>query len=358
MLADPSLRPLDHFRGARDAASPRDRLREVRLRTARFREQLLRAPAVRYYGSFGLIRVPYPARYAFLNALSLPMPFVHILNRVFVIQVDTEAGLKTLLVSPSDLDANAETPFFKRLVEGMGPFHAMGKRLLGPRIATVEEVLARIGISPAQVDYISYDHLHTQDVRRWLGVGGAPGYFPNAKLLVMRQEWESTKGLLPPQADWYCPGGIEGVDPARVVLLDGDTALGGGVAFIATPGHTEGNHSFAVRTPEGIFVTSENGVAADCYAPLESSIPGLASFARKTGMEVVLNGNTLEGGLDQYISMIQEKELAGPSARDPRFPNMACSSELAAYWAFPGIAPTYSLGDVSFGTPVCAGGAS
>jgi hypothetical protein len=30
-------------------------------------------------------------------------------------------------------------------------------------------------------------------------------------------------------------------------------------------------------------------------------------------MEIILNGNTLEGGLDQYISMVQEKEFAGPS---------------------------------------------
>jgi hypothetical protein len=354
MRPDPALRPLAHFRGARDAASPMDRLREVRLCAARLRDELLRAPAVRYYASFSLIRAPYPAKYAFLNALSLPTPFVHILNRLFVIQVDTDAGLKTLLASPSDLDGNAETPFFKRLADGMGPFQGLGKRLLGPRIATVEEVLTRIGISPAQVDYVSYDHLHTQDLRKWLGTQGKPGYFPNAKLLVMRQEWESTRGLLPPQADWYCPGGTDGLDPERVILLDGDTALGEGVALIATPGHTEGNHSFVVRTPEGLFVTSENGVAPECYAPLESTIPGLAAYARKTGMEVVMNGNTLERGLDQYISMIQEKELAGPSARDPRFPNMACSSELAAYWAFPGIAPTFSLGDVAFGTPVRA----
>jgi hypothetical protein len=66
-------------------------------------------------------------------------------------------------------------------------------------------------------------------------------------------------------------------------------------------------------------------------------------------MEVVLNGNTLERGLDQYVSMILEKEIAGSSVRDPRFPNMVCSSEFDAFWAFPGIKPTFRFGDLEFG---------
>lgn len=349
---DPCLRPIDDFKGARDAASPQDRLREVRLRAGRLRERMLKGPLARYYASFGLIRVPYPSRYAFLNAISLPLPYVHILNRVFVVQVDTDQGVKTLLASPSDIHANAETPFFKRMAEAMGPFQDVGKRFLGPEIATVEKVLDGIGLSPEKVDYISYDHLHTQDVRKWLGDGERTGLFPNAKLLVMRQEWESTQGLLPPQQDWYCPNGIANIHPSRVILLDGDTMLGESVLLMHTPGHTEGNHSFVAHTPEGLFVTSENGVAPDAYAPLHSKIPGVASHARKTGAEVILNGNTLERGLDQYISMVQEKEVAGPSVRNPDFPNMACSSELAAYWAFPGVSPTMSFGDVSFGQVV------
>ena len=236
---DACLRPLDDFKGARDAASPADRLREVRLRAARFRERMLKGKAAGYYGSFGLIRVPYPTRYAFLNACSLPLPYIHILNRLFVIQVETDLGVKTLLASPSDIHANAETPFFKRLAGNFGPFQELGKKLLGPQLSTVEKSLSEIGILPEKVDYLSYDHLHTQDVRKWLGDGEKTGYFPNAKLLVMRQEWQSAQGLLPPQQDWYCPDGLRGIHPSRVVLLDGDTMIGESVALLHTPGHTE-----------------------------------------------------------------------------------------------------------------------
>ena len=99
------------------------------------------------------------------------------------------------------------------------------------------------------------------------------------------------------------------------------------------------------------MVTSENGVGPDAYAPEHSEIPGLKRWAEATGMEVVLNGNTLERGLDQYASMIVEKTLAGPSVRDGRFPNMVCSSEFDAFWAFPGIRPTFCFGDLCFGRP-------
>eukprot|EP00002_Diphylleia_rotans_P028063 TRINITY_DN5656_c0_g1_i1.p1 TRINITY_DN5656_c0_g1~~TRINITY_DN5656_c0_g1_i1.p1 ORF type:complete len:109 (+),score=16.19 TRINITY_DN5656_c0_g1_i1:86-412(+) len=50
-----------------------------------------------------------------------------------------------------------------------------------------------------------------------------------------------------------------------------------------------------------------------------------------------------------YISMIQEKEIAGPSVRNSDFPNMLCSSELASYWLFPRIHPTFAFGAVHFG---------
>ncbi len=350
---DPFLRPIDHFAGARSAPRPEDRLRAVRTSAERLREELLSAPPVSFFRSAALRRVPYPTRYGLRDACSVPTPFIHIVNRLFIVQLPAGPGRekKTVLYSPSDIHANGETPFFKRLTTSMGPLAKLGEPILSPIHATVEERLAEVGIAPEKVDYISYDHLHTQDLRKWLGAGGDAGYFPNAKLLVMRQEWESTHGLLPTQAQWYCPHGTDGVDPSRVVLLDGDVMLGDSAAIVHTPGHTEGNHSFVTRTSAGIFVTSENGVGPDAYAPSASRIPGLAKYARATGCEVVLNGNTLEDSVDQYISMIAEKTLAGPSPENPDFPNVACSSELGAYWAFPGITPTFGFGDMTFGEP-------
>lgn len=347
----PVFHALNDFKGARDFPHPADRLAEIRKRARKFREKMLSGPSVLFYKTVDLVRVPYPTKYGLLNAFSLPVPFMHILNRLYIVQFKERGKLRTLLFSPSDIDGNGETPFFKRLAKSFGPFESIGKKFIAPVLSSVEKALSAEGISPEQIDYISYDHLHTQDLRKWLGTRGRPGYFPNAKLLVMEQEWKSTERLIGPQLDWYCPNGIDGIDREKIVFLKSDVMLGDGVALIATPGHTEGNHSLVVHAGGDVFVSSENGVSADSYAPLASNIPGVRKYAKATGMEVILNGNTLEGGLDQYISMVQEKEMAGPSRIHPEFYNFVPSSELTSYWGFPGIRPTFSFGPLSFGSP-------
>jgi len=219
--------------------------------------------------------VPYPSKYAFLNCKVVPTPFIHILNRVFIVQVDSEEGVKTILLSPSDAEANAETPYFKKMIDRAGPLKELVRKFIAPEINTVEDCLQQVGLTPEDVDYISYDHLHTQDIRRWLGDANTPGLFPNAKLLVMKEEWTAANFLMPPQFDWYCPNGLAGVPEDRIIQLEGDVMIGKGLALIRTPGHTVGNHSFVAHTPEGLKVTSENGVGPDCYAPEHSRIPGL-----------------------------------------------------------------------------------
>jgi hypothetical protein len=348
------IRYLDHFDKTRDSTHPASRLQAVRAAANKFREEMLSSPVARFYQTVDLIRVPYPTKYGLLNACTVPTPFMHILNRLFIVQFDSPTGLKTMLFSPSDVEGNRETPYFKRLAESFGPqwLRSRTEALMAPVYNHVEDALAKAGLTPADVDYISYDHLHTQDLRRWLGCNGRSGIFPRAKLLVMKQEWDSTQALLPPQRDWYCPDGINGIDASKIVLLDKSVLLGKGVALVATPGHTEGNHSLVVNSPAGLLVSSENGVCADSFSPLNSEIPGVREYAKHTGMEVILNGNTLEGGLDQYISMVMEKTIAGPCQQNPDFYNFVPSSEMTAYWALPGLKPTFGFGPLQFGTAI------
>jgi hypothetical protein len=348
-MAETCFQPITDFGGARDALRPQERLREIRKRAAGFRERFLEEPPVRYYRSVDLLRVPYPASYAFhgVYAPRLFRPlFVHLLNRLAIVRFeDFEGKLRTLLSEPSDFEAGRETPFFKRLAQRLP---GLLFPLIAPVTATVPDALAAAGIDPREVDYITYDHLHTQDLRRWLGTGTTPGLFANARLLVHRREWESVRGLLPTQAEWYCPHGSEGIDPRKVVQFDTDIQLGRGLALMHTPGHTEGNHSLVVRAPEGIRVSSENGVAADCYAPDHSRHNAIRRFAQATGAEVILNGNTLESSNDQYLSMVQEKTIAGPSP-NPDFPNCVPSSECTPYWLFPRTPVSFLFGPSQFG---------
>ncbi|MFZ5628501.1 MAG: hypothetical protein ACOY5B_05190 [Spirochaetota bacterium] len=355
------IKTIDTFKDTRSSHVPANRLEEVRKAARKFRSELLETGTVPYFRAATLVNVPYPTRYAFFgvyNDTTFLTPVIHITNRLFIIRFKTDGGVKTLLFSPSDIMANAETRFFKRFAGGfiqklqgddMRQVKDAAQKLVAPIEHTVEEWLPLIGIKPEEVDYISYDHLHTQDLRNWLGTNGNPGYFPNAKLLVMRQEWESATGLLPPQKDWYCPNGIAGVDPQKVVLLDDDVLLGPGLALVRTPGHTMGNHSLVVNTPAGVFVSSENGVSADSYAPLKSRNNEIRAYAEKTGMEVILNGNTQESGIEQYISMVMEKEIAGPAQQNPEFYNVFNSSQFSGYWMFPGIRPSFAFEDLEIG---------
>lgn len=341
------MRSLTDFDGARDATAPQDRLREVRRRAQALRERMLAEPEVLCWRSFDLIRAPYPTYYAYSGVFAdrgFKFPLVHLLNRLFVVQyLDHDGVLRTLLMSPTDHDANRETPFFKRLAERAPKWV---QPIVAPQFNTVESVLATCGLRPEDIDFISYDHLHTQDVRRWLA--GPKPYFPNARLLVHRQEWASTLALLPLQAEWYCPNGIDGIPNERIVPFEGSLSLGPGVALVHTPGHTEGNHSLAARVPDGIRVTSENGVGVDAYEPKNSRINAVRRHALSTGKEVILNGNTLEGSNDQYISMVLEKTLAGPSI-NPEYPNCASSSERTPYWLFPGEPVSHLFGEAHFG---------
>ena len=348
------IRKSSHFEGTRKSLRPMERVENVREAAKDFRRDFLKQAKVTYYRSFELIRVPYPSKFGYLNAWSSFSPYLHLCNRLFVIQFNSNDGIKTLLASPSDWEHQLETPFFKQLSDSMGPFSSVGESLVVKKTSTVLDCLASIGMDPSQVDYITYDHLHTQNVTRWLGANVQPPIFPNAKLLVTREEWESTKSLIPWQNQWYCPGGIAGVDESRLQFIEDDLFLGEGVALLRTKGHTEGNHSIVASTDDGIYVTSENGVSLDAYAPLRSTVPGVADFARVTGAEVILNGNTQEYAVDQYISMVQEKEIAGPSRRLDGYPNMAPSSESHGYWLFPRTSPSALVGDLHFGQPYLA----
>lgn len=350
------MKVINDFDEVRKSPLPQERLTAARKQATGFRERFMEQSPVAFYQSMDMVRVPYPTWYAYSGVYTqstYKFPYLHILNRLFIVQYHDFLGeLKTLLFSPSDIDADRETPFFKRLTDKM-PNLSVLENMVAPITRDVTQALKEVGLTPEDIDYISYDHLHTQDVRQWLGSKTAtedkPAFFPNAKLLVHKKEWQSAHGLLPLQAEWYCPNGIEGVDPDKIIAFESSLQLGEGLALVHTPGHTEGNHSLVARVPDGIRVTSENGVGVDAYAPMNSKVNAIRRYAKKTGMEVILNGNTLEDSTDQYISMVMEKTIAGPSS-NPDFPNCASSSEATPYWLIPGHKVSHLIGEGKFGS--------
>jgi hypothetical protein len=303
-----------------------------------------------------IVAAPYPTRFAFHGAAIGASPLVSIINRMLVVQFDGFDGRpRTLVWEPTQPAGSARAPFYAQLERMPGAF--LARRVFTRYYSDPGSALPRLGLTGADVDYVSFDHLHVQDVRLILGGDGlVPGgtvpagpVFPNASLLVHRKELDTFHSLHPMQWAWYVDGGMDGVPADRVTVLDGDVELGIGVSLLWTPGHTDGNHSLVLNTPDGVWVSSENGVAVDNWQPELSRIPGVRRHARFYGHEVVPNANTLEDSLDQYDSMVKEKTMADHGRRDPRWLQILPSSELAPWRRQWPVLPSFTHGGIHYG---------
>ena len=318
---------------------PGARLRVARERGLAFREEFATTGTPGSIVTRDLVTLPYPTRFGLFRASRAIAPFLSITNRMLVIRWDD----KVLLFEPSDHEHGRYTPYFEDLSERTPD--VVERRMVKVH-GTVPDHLAALGIAPEDVDYLMFDHLHTQDLRRWIGTSTTPALFPNAKVIVQRDELMAMAELHPLQKPWYQPAAYADVPPEAFLPIDGSVVLGPGVAVIKTPGHVFGNQSLVVNTSTGIWVSSENVIAAEALTPEHSKLPGLAPWSRRWQQEVVLNANTVETTADQYNSIVLEKTIADRSTADPRFLQFFPSSELTGAWTNPGTRPTFTHGQI------------
>jgi len=341
------IKPIDDFNEAQDTWPRGDRPAAIREAAAGFRARFKEQGEVRAVRTIDLVAAGYPTLFAFGGAARGLNPYLSILNRLVVIQFeDFDGELRTLAWEPTVPEGSQEAPFYEQMIERYGQ---IAEKLFATYYNTVESALGLCGLTPGDVDYIAFDHLHVQDVRILMGTDERPGFFPNAKHLAQRREVATFESTHPMQWAWYVPGGMDGIPEENMVLVDGDFDLGAGLAFLWTPGHTDGNMSICLNTPDGVWVSSENGVAADNWHPELSKIPGVRKWAEYFGREVVLNSNTLEDSVDQYDSMLKEKAVADQNRFDPRFQNVFPSSELASFKRQWPIQPTFTYGGINHG---------
>jgi hypothetical protein len=293
--------------------------------------------------TFDIATFPYPTKYAFGGACSVPIPYIWMSNRaLFIEYVDKNGTKRRLLANPTDQEGSREAPYFADLMKKLPRSLEWAVSRQHP---PVQEQLRTAGIDPASIDYITFDHLHVQKIGPMLGPNG---FYPKAKLLVTKAEREIAENLHPLQQYWYVAGGLVGVRESDIATFDRDLLLGSGLALVRTPGHTDGNHTIAVSLPGGLMTVSENGICAECYRPRASEIPGLRAFAEKTGAEVILNANTRERTLDQYTSMRLEALLAA-AEQEHGWPRHFSSSELDAHPLAPRVRPTFAWRRVDHG---------
>jgi glyoxylase-like metal-dependent hydrolase (beta-lactamase superfamily II) len=311
-------------------------LRAIRAAAERVRERFAAGPRCVSVRTLPLTTLPYPAKYAFNGSAMTPLPFVTMTHRCVLVQFLQNGALKNLLFNPTDIDAARATPYFARLTAQFGQ---RVSDVLAKRFDSLEEQLARLGVKPEHVDYVAFDHFHTQDLRGLLGTAAKAPRFPNAQLLAPQAEWDDWGELHPMQRAWFVPNGREGVRTERVLFTASDLALGDGVMLLRTPGHTSGNQTLFLNTENGVWGISENGTCADNWSPLESKIRGIKYASRMLELDVILNANTPEYAAEQYTSMILERTIVDRVKRAPAFVQMFPSSEVTPSLMAPGLSP-------------------
>jgi hypothetical protein len=327
------------------------RLAAVKEAAPDLRAKILDGDRVLCVRTLPLSRFPYPTKHAFDGAAWHPSPLLEMAHRCLLVQFRDRGALRTLLWNPTDVDGAKRTPFFARILSAIpAPLHPY----LLPRPApSLESQLAQLGLDPGDIDYVAFDHFHTQDLRRLLGTSDAPGArFPRAQLIAPRVEWDDWAALHPMQRAWYVADGRDGADTSRVHFTDGDVQLGDGVVIARTPGHTSGNQTLFIAAPDGIWGCAENGTCADAYAPEASRIPGLRRHARAYGIDLIQNHNTPELGADQYTSMALERAVVDRARGSADFFRMFPSSEVVHSALAPGLFPTHSFGAITVGDVV------
>jgi hypothetical protein len=280
---------------------------------------------------------------------------------MLIVQYQDFAGVvRTLLWGPTIPGAADEAPLYAQLEDRVSRLPGgrfLAHNVLTKSYGTLDDALERIGLDHADVDYISFDQLHGQDPRRLIGTtapwaeeaGPRSALLPNAKLIVQRREVATFASIHPMQWAWYVDGGLDDVIEESVVVIDGDVELGVGVSLISTPGHTAGHQSLAINTPDGVWVSSQNGVSIDNWQPLRSKIPGVRAHAELFNREVVLNANMLENAVDQYDSMVKEKTLASPFRDDPAWLQILPSAELVAARRHWPVLPAHVFEPIEYG---------
>lgn len=345
------FRRIHDFEAARQAWPRGQQPQLFRDAAENYRARFKAAGVVQGVQSIDLVSAAYPRMFAFHNGAYGLSPYVTICNRLVLVRFRDFLGRSRLLAwEPTIPENSAKAPFYAALIRHYGEF--LSHKVFKTEFNTLPQALAKAGVRAEDVDYVAFDHLHVQDVRGLMGTkdGAIKPAFPNARLLVQPKEFDTVLAPHPMQHAWYVPHSGEGVDPDRIVQIEGDFELGTGITLVATPGHTDGNMSLVLNTPDGVWVTSENGVAIDNWFPEHSRIPGIGSYMRHYGREVVLNSNTLEDPQDQYNSMVLEKSLADVSKKDARFKQVLPSTELLPWARNWPCVPSLFQGEIHYGS--------
>lgn len=143
-----------------------------------------------------------------------------------------------------------------------------------PKPVRIADALGKVGVDIAEINAVANCHLHADH-------SGQNSRFADIPIYVQAAEWEIAHTTDHTVLEWI------DFDGSRYEQLDGDRTVSEDVTLLATPGHTPGHQSLAVRTADGLVVLAGQA----CYTakewageetPLEgrSNAPDVAAYDR------------------------------------------------------------------------------
>jgi glyoxylase-like metal-dependent hydrolase (beta-lactamase superfamily II) len=137
----------------------------------------------------------------------------------------------------------------------------------------VIDSLSQIGLSPKDIQYVIYSHLHNDHA-------GNCDLFPEAVHVFQEAEW---KELLDPLPSMRIRGDFDQslipvLENLECMKLVGDLEFMEGLRLILTPGHTAGSQCLMVTTGEGDYI-----LAGDTIHVLPIAFPGMTEMTLMDG---------------------------------------------------------------------------
>jgi glyoxylase-like metal-dependent hydrolase (beta-lactamase superfamily II) len=128
---------------------------------------------------------------------------------------------------------------------------------MAPTTGSLLENLQAEGIALGDIDFVVLSHAHPDHLGGFTDVAGRPS-FPNARYVLMRQEWDywtssptlAHLGLSPEIKHLLIRFAGEKLAPIRerILLVDRETEIAPGVQIIPAPGHTPGHLAVALTS--------------------------------------------------------------------------------------------------------------
>jgi glyoxylase-like metal-dependent hydrolase (beta-lactamase superfamily II) len=182
------------------------------------------------------------------------------------------------------------------------------EKAIGGKIETLEQGLARYGVTPADIDVVIHTHLHNDHCEN-------DSLCENAEIWCHEKELEHVHNPHPLDFRYLEDYIAEAEENGQIRTVSGDTEILPGIRVMHTPAHTEGGLTVLVNTKKGVAAITGFCVIEENFNPPRE--------IRAMEMEVIPPGTNVNPAL-AYDVMLKVKAAADIliPLHEPKFAGM------------------------------------